>query len=136
MTNKDGKQRKKAHNLTFAQQVELGNWIEKNKEKISNEKWTYQDVADKTTRELRFMVTKGNAMGACRGMGVEMMSKGSPGTLRNVVDSDRIRYLAAILVDVMTSLGSDVPPALLEIVDGVKIVHNEAELRRRLDGDA
>lgn len=96
--------------LPARQKGQLIMWVAGNKEIAVRE--TYVDAALIAEQQLGFRVTHSNMSWACRACGIE---KQSP---RRTGNKDRVRALALIVRNFMTSFGAEIPDDLHRLITG------------------
>jgi hypothetical protein len=96
--------------LTARQKGQLVIWVEANKGIAAKE--TYVGAALIAEQQLGFRVTHSNMSWACRACGIEKQSPRCTG------NKDRVRALALIVRNFMTSFGAEIPDDLHRLITG------------------
>jgi hypothetical protein len=99
--------------LTARQKGQLIMWIAANKEVAAKE--TYVDAALIAEQQLGFRLTHCNMAWGCQACGIEKQ-----GPRRTGGNKDRVRALALIVRNFMTSFGAEVPADLHRLITGNK----------------
>lgn len=100
--------------LTARQKGQLVMWVEANKEIAAKE--TYVGAALIAEQQLGFRLTHCNMAWACEACGIEKQYRRRSG------NKDRVRALALIVRNFMTSFGAEVPDDLQRLITGKKTI--------------
>lgn len=100
--------------LTARQKGQLVMWVAANKEVATKE--TYVDAALIAEQQLGFHLTHCNMAWACLACGIEKQSRRRSG------NKDRVRALALIVRNFMSSFGVEIPDDLHRLITGNKTI--------------